>query len=420
MIKRDKAIAYTLVADFNEEYVSGDENSFADYLIESMDEKSHVIKNISIYNLLLEDYDYILSAMEDESFFMENNYCHLFREIVIDDYVVGFVTYNFDYKREEYLLTNIYVLKEYRGHNTLYNEILSITNQGLNISIYKPNHLIIDLLIRYGFAVKVGECLVISSIRLVLSLDQISESDESLIFNDVFASSFFYDINMSSIIILWQLLLNNVKVASYSNTYYDDFKLYSLDKKHENLNGNYFDNMLNNLIRDFDDNIQKIINMKKSLAERGIDLQALIGSNINLLTLLNVLTDSRYNEVEIPLIDNEVSLYNGEYAQMLINCYNNLSPYYVDIDDEIDYYEEDEKTYVANRYKIAEDNNLFIICPYCHDHISLSDETCQTCGYNQKDISPYGDSSFDEDINWDYDDDYEDYGEDEDYEEEND
>ena len=46
------------------------------------------------YDILEENYSYILESMKDEMFLLENPKCNLFMELLFEKQVVGFVSYD--------------------------------------------------------------------------------------------------------------------------------------------------------------------------------------------------------------------------------------------------------------------------------------------------------------------------------------
>ena len=93
-----------------------------DFLIrENNKQKVYLTENtLDVTDILQNDYEYIYDSIIEENFLLKSNECSLFKELVFDDKVVGFCSYDFSREFITAALNNIYVLPEYRG-NGLFN-----------------------------------------------------------------------------------------------------------------------------------------------------------------------------------------------------------------------------------------------------------------------------------------------------------
>ena len=124
-------------------------------LIERTDNTQKVFlseSTLDVIDLLKNNYGYIYDSIQREGFILKYNQCNLFKELVLDGNVVGFCSY--DYSREfiTSALNNIYVLPEFRGNGLFLNELKRTMVENNKPSIMEPTRLVVELLLRYGFA----------------------------------------------------------------------------------------------------------------------------------------------------------------------------------------------------------------------------------------------------------------------------
>ena len=108
--------------------------------------------NLDVLDILNENYGYIVDSMHLEDFKVKSLKCNLFKELVLDNKVVGFCSYDFSREFLTAALNNIYVIPEFRGNNLFLNELKTTMEEYNKPSIMEPTRLIVELLIEYGFA----------------------------------------------------------------------------------------------------------------------------------------------------------------------------------------------------------------------------------------------------------------------------
>lgn len=124
--------------------------------------------SMDVVEILRDEYGYIYDSILKENFLIKSPYCNLFKEIVFDSKVVGFCSY--DHSREflTAALNNIYIIPQYWGNGLFLKELLKTMDEYQKPSIVEPTRLVVELLISYGFAKKVGESIVASSIEFIV------------------------------------------------------------------------------------------------------------------------------------------------------------------------------------------------------------------------------------------------------------
>lgn len=126
--------------------------------------------------ILAKEYDYIYdSLMDDYTFVIDGVVPNVFKEIVVDNKVVGFSSY--DSGMGVMCLKYIYVLPEFRGNNLLIKDLSDTKNLFENegyphVAISIPNYFVIKSLVKHGYANECGRDnhLVISNIPLVFTV----------------------------------------------------------------------------------------------------------------------------------------------------------------------------------------------------------------------------------------------------------
>ena len=109
---------------------------------------------LEITLILNEDYPYIMDSIRKENFILKSEKCNLFKELVFDNKVVGFCSYDFSREFMTAALNNIYVLPEFRGNGLFIEELEKTMAEHNKPSIIEPTRFLIELLIKYGYAKK--------------------------------------------------------------------------------------------------------------------------------------------------------------------------------------------------------------------------------------------------------------------------
>ena len=128
------------------------------YLIrENNTQKVYLTENtLEITLILKENYPYIFDSIKKENIILKSEKCNLFKELVFDNKVVGFCSYDFSREFMTAALNNIYILPEFRGNGLFREELEKTMIEHNKPSIMEPTRLIIELLIKYGYAKKIN------------------------------------------------------------------------------------------------------------------------------------------------------------------------------------------------------------------------------------------------------------------------
>lgn len=140
--------------------------------------------------ILYTEYKYLYdSLMDNRPFIIDGVNPTLFKEIIFDNKVVGFSTY--DFANPVWVLKYIYVLPEYRGNNLLMKDIkdtfVLFEKQGCKgVFIDMPNGFVIKSLIKNGVAKLFNNHLVLSHIPFSFTIKNKDEysQDELKWFED--------------------------------------------------------------------------------------------------------------------------------------------------------------------------------------------------------------------------------------------
>ena len=192
-------------------------------------QKVYLSENIiDVKELLNDNYDYICDAIKKEEFILKSHECNLFKELVFDEKVVGFCSY--DYSREfiTAALNNIYVLPEFRGNGLFLEELKKTMEEHNKPSIVEPTRLLVELLIRYGFAKTIDDGIVASAIEFIIPGNHVLSNCEYESSQEL--STHFYDLNTCRSIHFLDLDKGHIAYSSplnYDIIHYDclDFEI---------------------------------------------------------------------------------------------------------------------------------------------------------------------------------------------------
>ena len=335
------------------------------------------------FAFLENDYNYILESINEEGFKIENPSCHIFKEILYDDKVVGFSTYETMNCVDEVSLNCIYVLPEFRGKQLFITEMKEMLEE-FTVGIFEPTRFIIELLIKYGFAKRLTDNLVASGINLDIPPTSFSCNKITYhIDEDNLYSSNLYDTNICATIDLENISSPKTNIIFYSRMLKDDMERYDCKSKRLDLNKKYFDNIKNVMINNSDEFIPIIQELKEDVddinhfnkltpEENKKYLLEMVGQKGQLSEMFesmierNILTYERAYEVQSQIIDEiheDIVTFEG-----LANRITFLSNK-----------EEIEKSLkLIDMFNPHSEN----ICPYCQMDLDNSQGFCNFCGYN--------------------------------------
>ena len=229
---------------------------------------------------ILEDYPYILDSMENEEYYIENDICSFFDEILFENKVVGFATYD-TRNMTDLLLCECYILPEFRGKKLFFDEICKMIFIAENFGILQPTRNIVDLLVDYSFAKNVTEDIVVSGIPFYFDeIDAKSYKNRELD-EDEMDPSYFYDLSINSTI-----SVDNDDII-YHNLLENDLRRHG---KRKELDESYFTNIKDFFTEnDFDDVIEELI---ENLPQIKFGYDEIIGNSEGLSDYMQSIVDN--------------------------------------------------------------------------------------------------------------------------------
>ena len=182
----------------NKKFVIRDNNLGKTISIDAM------VDAVDIEELLQKKYGYIFKSMNENGYALNRHHCTYFNEIVYEKMVVGFCAYTITNNVSNLTLVASYILPEFRAKGLFFDEINRIFTSDKSISIYEVSPFIVDLLVKYGFARKLDEGFIVSSINFEIPSSSITHTlnQEKIKYDDYIYSTNFYDTMMESTIIL--------------------------------------------------------------------------------------------------------------------------------------------------------------------------------------------------------------------------
>ncbi len=342
-----------------------------DYIVRDNQESEVFESNdetLNAKNILKENYPYIHECMKKEGFILENTECNIFKELLYDNKVVGFIAYNIDEDFDSIALVNVYVMPEYRGNSILYNELSKVLESGIVFSVLEPNNLIIDLFIKYGFAEELNEYLVASSISLdVRSENYISNTDDFILDDDSFYASNLYDTAISATLLLIDISSPGSNVICYSKVLESDKVNYDAENHRKNINS-HLKNVKEEMLENSDLFADVLVDLKENLPKPEYDIYELVGKPPELSEILEMALDGGIEEERVKDIQEQLI---DEYDDGRVRneaLFKRLK--FLLVEDQ--YFDE----------FLSENDISPVSCPYCHIPINLSDISCRICGYN--------------------------------------
>ncbi len=315
--------------------------------------------SMDVVEILRDEYGYIYDSILKEDFLIKSPYCNLFKEIVFDSKVVGFCSY--DHSREflTAALNNIYIIPQYRGNGLFLKELLKTMDEYQKPSIVEPTRLVVELLISYGFAKKVGESIVASSIEFIVPGEHVLSNIEYDSKEEL--ATHFYDLNTCASIHILDLEKGYIAYSSLLN--YDIIHYDCFEKRNE-INGEYFSKIID-FFRNNDEKLMETIwELEEKLSVKSYTLEEIIGEEDKLSIYIESLIDDAhityYDALEIKKQIKE------EYeAGMILN----------------------ESLLIRLAYLFEKPSEPTIkshsdVCPHCNMPIDNHDKFCHFCGIN--------------------------------------
>lgn len=313
---------------------------------------------LDVLEILQENYDYIYESMRQEGFNLKYGECNLFKEIVFDNKVVGFCSYDFSREFITAAINNIYVLPEFRGNKLFLDEIKKTMEEHNKPSIMEPTRFIVELLIKYGFACKINENIVASAIEFVIPgehvLSNIDYDNEEL-------STHFYDLSICASIHI--LDLNKSHIAYSAPLNHDILKYDCLDYR-KSMDDDYF-KQISQLFKENDVELMDImLDLESNLPIKNYTLEEVIGKEGEFSFYIESLIDDAHVTHEKALKIKQQILEEYE-AGMILNESLLIRLAYL--------FEENPKPTITSHDET---------CPYCSMPIDDHDRYCHFCGIN--------------------------------------
>ena len=240
---------------------------------------------LDIEDILENEYPYISHSIKKENYELENIDCLFFDEILFENKVVGFVAFDVD---EEFsiLLTECYIMPEFRGNRLFFNAIEKLNFLGNRLSIVQPNRKIVELLVDFAFAKYVSDDIVVSGIDFYFDDFNIKSSLNRNLIDSLPLVSNYYDLSICSTI-----LVDGDDVI-YHDMLQDDLKNYGQRKE---LGEEYFNEIKSLFLKNHEEFENLISQLALELPESEFSFDQMVGRG-------NALSDYMMAMVEDGLI----------------------------------------------------------------------------------------------------------------------
>ncbi len=320
---------------------------------------------INIIELLKKDYSYIYESINNSSFKIRLNECDQFKELIFNEKVVGFVTYD-ELNKSHKLLTNIYILEGYRRYRLFSKEIKQEYENAHRISIYEPNKLLVDVLIKLGYAKQLTDRLLVSAINFYIQLST-AQSNKTEEIQDKLKQTNIYDPNICATLSFKIFNKTNFTVY-YTNIRDEDKNKCEIARK--NMEENYFEDIVSTII-DQDMEIQRwLFLLRHNLPRKQNSIEEIIGT-----------VDSPSQILKENIEENIITSKEARNIQNQIQL--ELRTNKVDQDSiklRLEYLINNKNTGITKKTIIGE------YCPYCFENKPFLENYCTTCGYKLFDL----------------------------------
>lgn len=329
-------------------YLTREDNTQKVYLTEN---------TINVIDLLKENYGYIYDSINREEFIIKCPACSLFKELVFDGKVVGFCSYDFSREFLTAALNNIYVLPEFRGNGLFRNELAKTMEDHNKPSIMEPTRLVVELLIKYGFAEKVNDTIVASSIEFITPGDHVMSNSEYESSEEL--STHFYDLRICRSIHFLDIEKGHLAYSAPLN--YDIIHYDCLDY---DVDDDYLNDIKDFFLENEIELMNTLLDLEERLPVRNYTLEEVIGEGDELSPYIESLIDDAHITYSDALrIRNQIK---EEYeAGMILN----------------------ESLMIRLAYLFDKCHEPTIrshsdTCPYCEMPVDDHDLYCHFCGIN--------------------------------------
>lgn len=312
-------------------------------------------KTLDVFDILKQNYSYIYESIEEEGFILKYDECNLFKELVFENKVVGFCSYDFSREFITAALNNIYVLPQYRGNGLLLSELIKTMEEHNKPSIMEPTRLVVELLIKYGFAAKVNENIVASAIEFIVPGNHVLSNGEYDDKEEL--STHFYDLSICSSIHILDWEKSHIAYSAPLNYDLMHYDLKSVDDE-------YIDELLNFYIQNDVRLMDVVLKLEENLPIKKYSLEEVIGDDDNFsMYIESLIDDAHVTHAKALQIKQQI---REEYeAGMILN----------------------ESLLIRLAYLFNDNPSPSITshietCPYCNMPVDDHDRFCHFCGIN--------------------------------------
>lgn len=334
--------------------------------------KEEIIPNFEgmfLSDKLKKDYKYIYKSMKANNYNIRLEPYNLFFELVADEKVVGFAAYYIP-QSSAMVLTETYVLPEFKSENLISESFLKIMASGSTISILEPSRDIIEFLIENNYATHITDSIITSAINFDM-LDKNILGNFKL--RGVTPSTNLYDLNLCSPIFLQDISTPGVCEILYLKVLPSDDEKYNCTEFRNSIDINeYFNDIKKSFLKNSDRYNETLSKLIDSLPKSYLDYNEIIGDG-------DELSDYFKGMVKEGMADTKTA----------IKIRNQLKKEYEN--EEVT----DQSLALRAIFLLNENNHEINLeefegvkiqfdtfCPYCHSQVSPSSRYCQTCGYN--------------------------------------
>lgn len=335
---------------------------------------SNALKNFNISDLLKEKYDYLYRACIEDKYNIRLESCNLFKELIYKNRVVGFVTYRI-FNENQYLLTNIFILSGYRRNYLFYDELEYQFMNNNKITIFEPNRQVIEALIKYNWAKKITDNLLVSAINFEMKQSKLLSITNQKLVNG-YALSNIYDTDICSTLSF--KIFNKSRYNVYYSAFQEDDKRFNCIEKREKISKQYFDKLVSEII-DRDSEIERwLFLLRKNLPSKKISSEEIIGKPTKFSQkLLDFIDEGLITNKEAKFIQNQLflELKTGKVELEALELRLN---------------------YLTENYheKVLKNNDTDNYCPYCFEDVDYIENYCMNCGYTLYHLNELNEEEF--------------------------
>lgn len=252
---------------------------------------------------ILENYPYIFDSMENEGYYMENDFCSIFDKIIFENKVVGFAT--FELRSGAILLTECYILPEFRGNRLFFDEICKMICILPVFGILQPTRNIVELLLEFAFAKEITDDIIASAIPFYFDDIDAKSTKNRELDEDEMEPSHFYDLSINSTIFV------DGDEVIYHDLLENDLRKQGSRKE---LTGDYFTGLIEFFgENDFDELVEEL---KGELPQMNLGFDEIVGHGEGLSEYMQGVVDQKIISLEKALEIKRILIEEYESGQI--------------------------------------------------------------------------------------------------------